>query len=174
MKPKLKFIIFSTLFEIVLGTLLHFTYNWSNNNLLVGAFSAVNESTWEHLKLAFFPMLISTLIGLKYFKNEPKFLCARVIAILVSITFITIFFYTYNGAIGLSSALTNILSFIFAIVLGELFFYITLEHNFYCNETIAKFILVALILMFVLFTYCPPTIPLFKDPLSNTYGMQTK
>ena len=50
------------LFSLVLGTLLHFTYEWSGENLFVGSFSAVNESVWEHLKLVFFPMLITTII----------------------------------------------------------------------------------------------------------------
>ena len=62
-KSVFKFQIISTIFVIIFGTLLHFTYNWSNNNSLIGAFSAVNESTWEHLKLLFFPMLITIIIG---------------------------------------------------------------------------------------------------------------
>lgn len=37
-----------------LGTLAHFAYEWSGKQLLAGAFCAVNESTWEHMKLLFF------------------------------------------------------------------------------------------------------------------------
>ena len=58
----LKFEIISTIFIMIVGTLLHFTFRWSNNNPLVGIFSAVNESVWEHLKLIFFPMLIVGII----------------------------------------------------------------------------------------------------------------
>lgn len=43
---------------MILGVVLHFTFEWSNNNILVGTFSPVNESIWEHLKLLFFPMWI--------------------------------------------------------------------------------------------------------------------
>ena len=60
------FEIISTIFVMVLGTLLHFTYKWSNNNMLVGIFSPINESIWEHLKLMFFPMLITIIIGYLY------------------------------------------------------------------------------------------------------------
>ena len=63
-KYVLIFEIVSTIFIMILGTLLHFTYKWSNNNVIVGTFSAINESTWEHLKLIFFPMLIILIIGL--------------------------------------------------------------------------------------------------------------
>ena len=45
-----------------LGTLAHFAYEWSGKQLLAGAFCAVNESTWEHMKLLFFPALLFTMI----------------------------------------------------------------------------------------------------------------
>ncbi len=66
-KKILKYQIFSAIFAIILGTLFHFTYEWSGNNAFIGAFSSINESTWEHLKLTFFPMLITTIIRIFYF-----------------------------------------------------------------------------------------------------------
>lgn len=69
----LKTNIYRFLFISILGTLLHFTYEWSQNNAIVGLFSAVNESTWEHLKLLFFPMLFLTLFELFFFRDRlPK------------------------------------------------------------------------------------------------------
>ena len=50
-----KYTVAGILFTIALGTLLHFTYDISGNSDFVAIFSAVNESTWEHLKLLFFP-----------------------------------------------------------------------------------------------------------------------
>lgn len=52
-KILLKYQIFSVIFTFIFGTLLHFTYEWSNQNLVVSLFSAINESTWEHLKLLY-------------------------------------------------------------------------------------------------------------------------
>lgn len=49
----LKTNLFRFIFISVLGVLLHFTYEWAGDNAVVGLFSAVNESTWEHLKLLF-------------------------------------------------------------------------------------------------------------------------
>ena len=63
----IKYQVFSSIFAILLGSLLHFTFEWSNQNPLVAAFSSVNESTWEHLKLAFVPMFISAIIRIFYF-----------------------------------------------------------------------------------------------------------
>ena len=49
----------------VLGTLDHFAYDWSGKSLPVGAFCAVNESTWEHMKLLFFPVLVAAVVQVK-------------------------------------------------------------------------------------------------------------
>ena len=107
----LRFQIFSVIFTWILGTILHFTYDWSNQNAIVGAFSAINESTWEHLKLLFFPMLITTIIGYFYLKPKEEyknFLCAKTIGILVALVFVVIFFYTYTGVIGTNFAILDI------------------------------------------------------------------
>ena len=56
------FTIISIIFTIIVGTLLHFVYEWSNNNIVAGIFGAINESTWEHLKILFIPMLITTIV----------------------------------------------------------------------------------------------------------------
>ena len=119
-KTILIFQIASIIFSIILGTLLHFTYEWSGQNLLVASFSAINESTWEHLKLIFFPMLITTLIGCFYFGNTVlNFLCAKTIGILSSLLFTTSFFYTYTGILGTNIHILNIASFLIAIIIGE-------------------------------------------------------
>lgn len=110
----LKFQIFSVIFTWILGTLLHFTYEWSNENIIIAAFSAVNESTWEHLKLLFFPMFITTVIGYFYLRPTEEyknFLCAKKIGILSALSFVVVFFYTYTGIIGTNFAVLDIGSF---------------------------------------------------------------
>ena len=88
----------SIIFTFILGTLLHFTYEWSGENIIVAAFSAVNESIWEHLKLLYFPMLLTLIIGYFYIgKSTPNFICSKVIGILSSILFTIAFFYIYNN-----------------------------------------------------------------------------
>ena len=46
----------------LLGTLLHFVYDWTGEMRVAAAFSAVNESTWEHMKLLFVPFLVFTVV----------------------------------------------------------------------------------------------------------------
>lgn len=172
LKNILKFEIFTIIFVSILGVLLHFLFEWSHQSLLVGSFSAINESTWEHLKLLFFPMLISTIIGYFYFgKNLSSFLCARVFAIISSFIFIIVFFYTYTGILGFDIAFINIISFFIAVLVGEYVSYKILLSNFYCNNCKALITLGLLLFCFVLFTYFPPNIGLFKDPLTGNYGL---
>lgn len=169
-----KFQILSSIFIAILGTLLHFTYNCSNGNLLVGIFSAINESTWEHLKLLFFPMLITIIIGYFYIgKNISNFLCAKTISIITSISFTIIFFYTYTGILGNNFAILNIASFFISIILGESIAYKLMISNYTCNKKIALIILSILLILFIIFTFIPPEIGLFKDPISNGYGINS-
>lgn len=166
------FQILSVIFTITLGILLHFTYDWSNQNLLIGAFSAINESTWEHLKLLFFPMLITTIIGYFYIgKNISNFLCAKTIGIVSSIFFTIVFFYTYTGILGTNYAVLNILTFIFSVILGEYITYKIIVSYFSCENNIAIISLILLFLCFIFFTYYTPKLGLFKDPISGKYGV---
>ena len=172
LKKILKFEIFSIIFVSILGTLLHFTFEWSDSNLVIGAFSAVNESTWEHLKLLFYPMLISTIIGYFYLgKNVSSFLCARFFAIIISILFTVIFFYTYTGVLGFNVAILNILSFFVAVILGEYVSYKVMLSKASCDNYKIVIFFSILLFSFIFFTFFPPQIGLFKDPITNNYGI---
>lgn len=172
-KTKIKnYQIVSSVFVCILGTLLHFTYEFFGKNIFVASFSAVNESVWEHLKLLFFPMLLSTIIGYFYIgKNIPNFLCSKTLGILISMSFVIIFFYTYTGIIGKSISFIDIASFFVAVILGEYLAYKFMINNFKCNNIIAIIILTIILVCFVVFTYFPPNIGLFKDPVTNQYGI---
>ena len=66
------------LFTAALGTLLHFTYDWSGGWSVAAAFSAVNESTWEHMKLLFFPLFFCSVVQLCCLgRTYPNFLAVR-------------------------------------------------------------------------------------------------
>lgn len=171
-KKVLKLQIASAIFSIILGALLHFTFKWSNKNLIVAAFSAVNESTWEHLKILFIPMLISTIIG--YFvigKENDNYLCARVKGIISAMIFIVIAFYTYTGVIGTNIDIINIIIFAIAVLFGEYVTYKRLNKEKNCNKSMAIIILVILLLSLIIFTYYPIEIGLFKDPITGRFGI---
>ncbi len=168
----LKFELFSIVFTLILGTLLHFTFEWSNQNLFVGSFSAVNESVWEHLKLIYFPMLITAVIGSFFFEGkQSNYLCIKTKAILLAMAFVVVFFYTYTGIIGTNFAILDIGSFVVAIILSSYYTYQKVQMSVSCNYLLAILILFILFLCFVLFTFFPPHIELFQDPITLTFGL---
>ena len=175
-KKIIRFQIFSVIFTWILGTILHFLYEWSGDNKIIASFSAVNESTWEHLKLVFFPMLITTIVGfLVIGKDNKKFWCAKTIGIILAMSFIIVFFYTYTGIIGTNFAILEIGRLFVAVILGEYVAYKIMTNDEYklkCNKRIAVIGLIFILLCFIIFTYLPPHIGLFKDPISNGYEIQ--
>lgn len=171
-KKIMNYQIFSALLVFILGSLFHFTYELSGNNLFIATFSAVNESVWEHLKLIFFPSLLTVIIGILYLKKEcPNFICAKTLGILISMAFIVIFFYTYTGIIGKSISIIDISSFIIAVILGESISYLLVVNKFKCNSIISVCTLVVLSICFILFTFFTPQIGIFKDPITGLYGI---
>lgn len=163
------------LFSLILGTLLHFTYEWSGNNLFVGSFSAVNESIWEHLKLVFYPMLIAMII--EYFfvkKYVNNYIEAKTIGIFTAIFFIIVSFYTYSGIIGTSVIVIDILIFIISIILGEYVAYRLMkrkDESTVLTTSLSIIILLFLLLCFIIFTYEPPEVNLFRDITTGMYGL---
>lgn len=159
----------ATAFCLVIGTLLHFTYELSGGNTFVAAFSAVNESTWEHLKLVFYPTLIFSIIEYIFIgKSTNNFFIAKTVAIIFEMSFIIIFFYTYTGIIGTNFAFLDISSFIAAIIIGEYVAYRIMVKKQIQNNTIkiiAIIIPIILLITFIFATYNPPMINLFKNPV---------
>lgn len=161
--------------ELILGTLLHFIYEWSGNNTIIASFSAVNESVWEHLKLVFYPMLILGLIEYYFVKNiANNYIEAKAIGIFTAISFIVISFFTYTGIIGTNFFIIDILIFIISIILGEWTSYKLMKRK---NEStiqtkiLAGGILIFLLSCFVIFTYVTPQVNLFRDFTNGTYGI---
>ena len=162
-------------FSLILGTLLHFTYEWSGRNLFVASFSAVNESVWEHLKLAFFPMIIAAIIEYFFVKDEVNnYVEAKTIGIFTAISFIVVLFFTYSGIIGTSVIVIDILIFIASIILGEYVAYKLMkreDESTYITEILSIIILVFLLICFIVFTYLPPEVNLFRDVIKGVYGI---
>ena len=151
------------LFVVLLGVFLHFAYDLSGNNPIVGLFALTTESVWEHLKLIFFPMLILTLWDLyTRQRNNLSFLPARVIGILSGMIFTIIVFYTVTGVIGATIAWVNILIYLLSVAFA---FWIEKKLCNRCRNlsiSWAIFILILFIILFIVFTIAPPDLGIFR------------
>lgn len=161
-------------FTGVFGTILHFLYDWTKESVIVSPFSAVNESTWEHMKILFFPMFIFSFIECFMFCNTyDSFWCVKVIGILTGLILIPVFFYTYLGIFGKSTAWFNILIFFISAAAAYLLETILLKRAVCSSlQSVCVVLLCVLAVMFAVFTFYPPKIPLFQDPISGTYGIK--
>ncbi len=155
------------------GTLLHFLYDWTNENTLSALISGVNESTWEHMKLLFFPLFIFAVVQSFFFKEYDDFWCVKLIGTLSGLISIPVLFYTYNGAFGKSPDWLNITIFFVSAAITFL-----VETRLFKKERInfkrpylAFAFLCFIAVLFFIFTFATPQIPLFQDPLTKTYGI---
>lgn len=174
MKPNIKKLqIAGFIFTGIVGVILHFLFNWTDESIIVAPFSAVNESIFEHMKLLFVPMFVFAIYEQKYVKYDySNFWCIKLRGILLGIVLIPVLYYTISGALGFIPDWVNIA--IFFITAAISYYYETLWFNSdskkdeNCRASLIILIIIAVI--FVILTFVPPHIPLFEDPLSSTYG----
>ena len=155
------------------GTLLHFLYDWTGGNILTAPFSGVNESTWEHMKLLFWPLFLFAVVQRLFFREQKNYWCVKLTGILLGLLIIPVLFYTYNGAFGKSPDWVNIGIFYVASGLVFLFERWAFHRDLLrCRYHWIALTLIGLIgVWFVVWTFAPPHIPLFLDPITGRYGL---
>ena len=150
------------------GTILHFLYDWLGKAVWVAPFSGINESTWEHMKLLFWPMLLFAVAQRFFFRERQDYWCVKLRGILLGLVLIPVIFYTYNGVVGQSPDWLNIAIFFISAAIAYIY-----ETRLFHGEklrckspgwAIAALALIAL--LFVVFTFAPPALGIFKDPLA--------
>ena len=157
------------------GTILHFLYEWLGEAVWIAPLSGVNESTWEHMKLLFWPMFLFAVAQSFFFRDRKDFWCVKLRGILLGIILIPVIFYTYNGTIGRSPDWINIVIFFVSAAIAYLY-----ETRLFhaektrCNSPKLAIALLSIVaLLFIVFTFLTPTLGIFKDPMTGGYGILT-
>lgn len=160
---------------LIFGNLLHFVYDWSGQNSVVAAFAAVNESTWEHMKLLAMPWVIWSLVEVVALRSSRQsVLMARALGLLVGLVTIPTVYYTYTGALGVSSMIVDVVLFQAAVLLGALVSWRVLAKNKLTGPiwgAVGLLLLLGVAALFVWWTYAPPVLPIFIDPTNGTVGL---
>ncbi len=152
----------------ILGVLFHFAYDWTGKNPAAASFFPVNESTWEHLKLIYFPILI--LSFLEYFFLQPsqreKFWTAKLVSTLTGMALTVILFYTYTGVYGKNVDFLNIIIYFVSMAAAYVLSYYLINSGgkSIWPESVSFLCFLLLILVFAIFTFYPPDIGLFREP----------
>ena len=156
------------------GTTLHFWFAWTGYWRPIAIIAAVNESTWEHFKMAFWPGLFLAII--EYFvwgKNRQTFIVAKFIGLLAMPIITMILFYGYT-AIWNHSLPADIAVFIASVAGGQLLsLYILRKDNTWprFSKGISIVGLVFLICAFSTQSYFPRKNFLFSHPDTGEYGI---
>lgn len=160
------YMIFGFLFTIIIGTFMHFAYEWSGDSFLVGLIAPVNESTWEHMKLIFFPMLFYSIFSIYKLKDFYPCIATGMSAGLLLGTFlIPVLFYTYTGILGFHILWMDIAVFVLSVLIAFIIsYYLTKTCCFRNYKFFLLFFTFILMLSFFLFTVFPPQIGIFQIP----------
>lgn len=164
------------LFTSVSGTLLHFLYDLSGQRIVIGLFSAVNESIWEHMKLLFYPMLLFAIPEYRFLRTADRsFWCVKLQGILLGLCLIPLTYYSYTGILGIRIDWLNIAIFFLAAGITFRQETLWLQNNGDCSLSpgTSLCLLGAISLLFTVFTFFPPHIPLFLDGPTRTYGLSS-
>jgi len=161
-------------FIVVLGSVLHFAFEWSGRAIAIAPIAAVNESVWEHLKLGFWPALIYAALEYGRFgKSVNNFASAKTIGIyLIPIT-IVVLYYAYKAILGHGLLQVDIAIFVVAVIVGQLVSYKLLIASPLPARLnrFAPIVLAILGVLFVVFTFYTPQLSVFRDPVSGGYGI---
>ena len=163
MNPLKIYTITGAISVFVLGTLSHFFFQWSNDNLIVGLFSAVNESTWEHMKLVFFPSFLYMIAGWPFFmRSYPSYFQAYMTGLFTGTISMVIIFYTYTGIWGNHCLILDILTFLASVIITfSLSYQLVIQNCHLLPLPLLIFLVVLFMICFFSFTFSPPEIAIF-------------
>ena len=161
-------------FIVLAGGALHFVFELSGGWRPLAIIAAVNESVWEHLKLAFWPALIYFIIEMFYIrKSSNNFYFAKAIGILLMPFSIAVLFYAYTAFMEDRLAI-DLTIFVIAVIIGQVTSYKLLKMNPLPGwlNGLGIALLLLMTVAFSTLTYFAPGMAIFKDPVSGGYGIQ--
>lgn len=157
-----------TLFTILAGSAMHFVYEFSGENYVVGIFAGKNESVFEHIKLFFWPFVLWTIFEFIFWgRKENKFFFAKGSAAFLGVILIPTLFYTYTGILGYHVLWVDIV--VFSVATAAAFIksrriLLRRERGNAVQEFFGGLILLALAAFLVLTTIYPLSIGLYQIP----------
>lgn len=121
-------------------------------------------------------LIIVNIIKFKYLKKTTSnFLFAKTVGIYLIPIIITVIFYSHTAILGESILVIDTLSFVIAVIVGQLVSYrlLTGKTLLYNLDVVSLVALILLVLAFVLFTCYPPQLPLFQGPLTGVWNCRS-
>ncbi|WP_170611219.1 DUF6512 family protein [Ruegeria arenilitoris] len=167
-----------TVFMILFGFGLHFAFALLASWTPVALVAAVNESIWEHLKLAFWPGLFwAYLMPLLPQVSRRDILSSKGVSLATTAVFIVTAFSAYTAVLGYNLLAVDIGIFVAAVCVGQSVSILLLVYK---NETYKLIHVFGLVLLglqvaaYSTFTFSPPDHWLFIEAQSGVRGIPTR
>ncbi len=163
---------FGALFTTIMGIIGHYMYDLFQQNALVGLIFPVNESTWEHLKLLFFPFLFWIILSGILSTNHAviSHMDAAAIGCFSGMLAIVALFYTYSGILGFNVGFINIIVYIIGVILSFYIYYLlsisdSMNTDLSGTENLEGVLFfIIMVVMFIAFTLITPRLGIFAEP----------
>jgi len=159
-------------FIITLGCLGHFIFEWSGHKKIAGLFFAVNESTWEHIKLTIYPSFLWLIPEAAVRGLDGTLLVSQFASMVTMILLVPGLFYGYTAITRKNWLISDIICFCVAVAAGMWVFDLIHAAGPYSTSLVAVSLtgLCLIALAYFRFSYYPPRNFLFKDPVSGGFG----
>ena len=166
------FMIISIIVISVIGTVSHFSYDISKQNKIVGLFGAVNESTWEHIKIALTATILWSVVDGYFYGVNSNYFLAKLVSLITVIILMPVLYYGYKYLFKKDNFIVNILIFYIVIICSQyLFFYIiNIDSVSYLLQYISCIGIFIVFGFYMVLTLMPIKNFLFKDPVTKNYG----
>ncbi len=158
----------------IIGTSLHFLYELSGHNKFVALFAAVNESTWEHIKICMTPTIIWSLYDGFVYGLNPNYLVAKSLSLLTIIILIPTLFYLYTAFTKKSILFVDVICFYITVVCSQQIFkyFINMEALPFLCTYFCVILLLIEVGCYMILTYRPIKNFIFEDPITHKYGLR--
>ncbi len=161
----------------ILGTVMHYAYEFFWGHPVAGIFTAVNESVWEHTKMVLWPVILWwSLYGWLQKEvqeiDQNKWFAGALTALGISIVTIPLLYYFYTEAFGVEVLWVDILILLLAVCFGQLLGWHVYRYGNGISKKLVISIFIGVVVLFAWFTFFPPHIPLFQDDVTGTYGIR--
>jgi len=161
-------------FIILVGSALHFVFDWTGGWRPAALFAAVNESIWEHLKLAFWPGLAWALLPSGSGGAAlPERLAVRGYSLALTAILIVAIFVSYTRILGDNLLALDIGTFVLAVVIGQIGAALMLMRGPGSGALlgVGLALLALQLAAYALWTYFPPDHWLFIETRSGLTGI---
>ena len=158
-------VLLSSVLASVAGVLLHFALEWSGRHPLVAIFASQNESTWEHMKLAFWPCLFVGIAWRWMYDEPPGWLPGVATFAIGAAVLIPIIFYGYTAILGTHYFALDLATFFVSVILGAIGGVMLLPKQMSrATHVVAGVALALAVLAFATLSADPPDWFLFQPP----------